>query len=290
MEDCKNSHYEATIDFEDWQKNVKNQRSVVSVRCKKCGISSNVLLRNFHFRKAAKCFCNGSIRWCSKEGHERLLEILDDSRFEPLEELKSLDWWLAQKFHNHSHIPIKCTKCNTVSPACELNRFVLTRTALCSCRFKTQTMVLDFVIDLCRERWPGRFEVKGEVPFAKHIGSLRLDIGISEKNMLVLGIEVDGAQHFRLSTGFKCNHEDIRKRDLSKELYAMQNRIPMIRVFQESVWAGEYNWRQSLSNFIEELANNNLQPMIYREPHKVYQEGAYATMREGSIVDVSIGV
>lgn len=267
-----------------WKSNVKDQNSKVCVVCKVCNHSCDVKVDNFHRRKKAGCFCTGTVRWNTKAGHDRMLSLISNSRFELMPHLQTLEGWLSEHRDNRSKLALRCTKCGAESTRCWINTFMLNRTADCNCRNKTQTEVEQFVRTVCSESFP-QTTVDREVPCK---GRMRLDIALYVNNKAILVVEIDGEQHFRCNTGFRMDFIAVQKRDLLKDFWCVENGIPMLRLRQESIQKRLFDWKNVLLKFIGRAHQNELQPLVYRQNHKVYLTGSYAEMRKCSNVHVQI--
>ena len=288
LKDCAESErYSCCIlSLTDWKKNVTSQKSLIPITCRICKYQTLVSINNFHWRLSAKCFCTGAVQWSSKEGHERLLELISKTRYVPLPEMLSFDVWSKMKMNNHSYLPIKCMDCGVIAEQCEINAFVQTSGAKCACRNKTETMVYKFIAHSCIELYGDQIEVKREESISRLKRPLKFDIAISAGGKIVLLVEVDGAQHFRRRTGFDMDYEGLFQRDLKKEIDAIQFGIPLVRIFQEDVWDERFDWKSFLTRFITRAVDGVLPLKVYRQPHLYYRSGDYLDLRKGTSVEV----
>jgi len=67
---------------------------------------------------------------------------------------------------------------------------------------------------------------------------------------LKLIIEVDGEQHFKQISNWK-SPDETRKIDIYKSICAINKGYTVIRIGQEEVWEGKYNWKASLKSIIK---------------------------------------
>ena len=265
-----------------WKLAVRDQNTRIDVTCAHCGHTTAVKLDNFHRRKRAACFCSNAVRWHSAEGHQRMLSIIAQSRFEPMPEILTLKGWMAVYRDNRSYLPIRCTRCGIVSTNCWINTFALNRTADCGCKNRTQQLVEDHVRSLCDQFVP-KIRVEREVACGNR---QHYDMCVYMQDRCILAIEVDGAQHFRKKTAFRVDFDAVQQRDLSKELNCLERGIPMLRLYQESVWKEQFDWRSAVHVAISRAADQSLPVCIFRQEHDVYKQGSYASIRHGTRAEV----
>ena len=287
--DCECGKYDAcgnVRNLDQWVKNVKGNGSLVDVRCQRCLYTTSVVLRNFHIRKSARCFCTGAVRWSTKEGHARLLEIVGRSRFRASQNLMSFEWWSSQPRDNYSHVSIICKECGVISENVQVNSFVRNQTAACGCLWKTERMVAEFVLDYCKAY--DAVSVVRQYPLGKMKKPLHCDIAVLHHRELLLAVEVDGAQHFRDNTQFAgITSHDLQTRDLIKERAATASGASLIRIYQEDAWLKKFDWQSFISDFIDKALARSLTIGVYHQPHVLYQKGIYARMRQGSVACVA---
>jgi len=146
--------------------------------------------------------------------------------------------------------------------------------------------VYEHISKECDRLFGNAFAAQSEFVFGSYKRPTRFDIAVVKGMSVELLIEVDGGQHFRLRTGFKCDHEAIRARDLAKEVYAVQNKVPLVRIYQQDVWNDAFDWKATLTCFLGAMSKGELHPKVYRQPHALYHSGEYAALRVGTIVEV----
>lgn len=290
VNDCVESkRYSCRIfSLADWKKCVSSQKSQVPIVCCICEYETSVQIDNFHTRLSAKCFCTGAVRWSSREGHARLLQLISKTKYEPLPEMLSFDTWSKKSVDNHSYLPIRCMDCGVNADKCEINAFVQTRGARCACLNQTETMVYKFISRLCVDLYGDQVEVKREESISRLKKPLKFDIAIYTGSKLVLFVEVDGAQHFRRSTGFGVYSEGLFERDVKKEIDAIEFGVSVLRVFQEDVWHNRFAWKSFIRRFVQRAVEGVLPLKVYRQHHMYYQSGDYLALRKGTKVEVDL--
>lgn len=285
LDDCEQGGYKPrgnVSNVSKWLQTVVGNKSKIDVVCKTCSFETTVVLRNFHIRKSAKCFCNGSVPWESREGHERLLQIIAQSRFKPTPEISNFALWSSVKRSDKSVLPIVCTDCNIKNDKVIINTFVRTMSAACGCRYKTEAMVGRFVESICCKL--GDLEVSLQEPMGRFHGTLRCDIVIKQSDSPILAVEVDGDQHFRDNTGFGgITAVAMQRRDLQKEENAMKLGCSVLRVFQESVWESRFDWKTFIEEKLRAAMEGTLPIGVYCQTHPRYTSGVYVDVREGAV-------
>lgn len=270
----------------DWLAASPNNKTAVRVRCLKCAFETSVIVRNFHRRRAARCFCTGAVPWMLPEAHAHFLRIVATTAFEPMPELLDFAQWKRMRITNHSKVRLQCRNCGVVSENVEVNAFVNHyRSASCACRSKTQRTVFNFLSAAV----PPGVQVLNEYKVAHWEESgrpMNVDIALVANGVAVLGIEVDGGQHFRKRTGFRCDFEGVQRRDFEKEVTCVNAGLPLVRVVQEDVHGSKFDWNAMLIDFATKAVEQRLACQVYRQKSHLYSEGSYASLRVGSIVEV----
>lgn len=281
--DCRGGGYElcCPATLQEWESTVTGNAFKIKVRCLGCKYVTDVVIRNFHVRKGAKCFCTGAVEWKSRHGHLQFLKIVETTSFELLNGLAEFQNWKRAKITNHSKVSLRCRVCSAVNDRVEVNAFSRNRSALCACSRKTQRMVFDFIADLVANQ-PGvccaNEYVIGTWPSGRPMCT---DIAIVANDNPCLCIEIDGAQHFRTNTGFKCDSAAIRQRDYDKEICCIKRGIPMLRLVQEDVWDKKFDWKKTITMFVKKSLQNKIRQGIHTQCSVLYSSGPYAAMREG---------
>lgn len=77
-------------------------------------------------------------------------------------------------------------------------------------------------------------------------------------------IELDGRQHFREITHWKSEVSEVRRRDIEKTIYLLENGYSLIRIDQIYVWRCINNWDIKLEECIFDILESNLDfPEVY---------------------------
>ena len=287
LHDCAEGGYELDEGFdnvEDWRANVTGNASRIRIRCKTCGYATAVIVRNFHHRKSARCFCTHSVRWNTPEGHAHFLDHVARSTYTAMPEVLDQSAWLAQDMHNHSRVRLKCKECGVVADKVEINKFTRAPWCDCACRNRTQRMVYDALCGLLKG---SGLSVVHELRIGRWESNrpMCIDIGILDGDVPIVGIEVDGGQHFRERRGFRYLFEAISRRDVTKEIASIAAGIHLIRIVQDDAWKAKFDWKTFCLSHIRRLVAERPQPCIHRQPSALYFEGEYREARVGSVLE-----
>jgi hypothetical protein len=76
---------------------------------------------------------------------------------------------------------------------------------------------------------------------------LPFDFSIEDLKLI---IELDGAQHFKQVSNWKC-HKETTKRDIYKMNKAVEQGYTVIRLLQENVYYDRTDWKMNLKNVIK---------------------------------------
>ena len=107
----------------------------------------------------------------------------------------------------------------------------------------------------------------------------------------ILLIEVDGRQHFESAYGSK-GLQSVQENDLDKEQFAVQQGIPLLRlyqpsIYQESIGRGGFDWKPYVKNMMIQAIEMKTTATVYRQPGEVaYRSGEYRDLRIGTSVEV----
>jgi len=187
---------------------------------------------------------------------------------------------------------LRCRICGASPESCCLHSFLQKRSADCACTWKTQALVYAQSI-LLVDRVVGSSNVRVERErslFCVEKGwPCRYDVVFydAKTNRPLLVLEVDGIQHFVKSMRqTDKSFATLLRRDLQKEEEAVRAGVTVIRFYQEDIWKARFDWKRLIVPLIERAFERNLEPCVVRQPHKLYNEGLYFSMRVGTIVDV----
>jgi very-short-patch-repair endonuclease len=110
------------------------------------------------------------------------------------------------------------------------------------CKNKTEAKIYDWLKKY--------FKVERQKTFkgCENERPLRFDFYLSDYNII---IECDGIQHFKEIEYWNMDLSERQKRDKFKEDFLLQNKIAIIRIFQEDVWHDRIDWKNELKKHIE---------------------------------------
>ena len=246
------------------------------------------LLRHFKDTRTAACWCNGQASYASAEGHVRVLNIVSTTGLQPSEELKCLQWYLANVHGENDPVPVVCPNCNSVATSTSISNLIKRQSAGCDCKWKTQRMIRDWITDHV-DSMHTRVVVVSELKAPDRIqskragGRMAYDIALQVGDVTILIVEIDGRQHFDPVPAW----EATKVNDVSKEIAAVEDGIPMLRLYQVDVWRKKFEWKAWLENMIELAMKRELVATVHRQPGcVVYKSDQYIARRRGSVVEV----
>lgn len=248
----------------------------------------NCLLRHFKDTRTAACWCNGQAPYASAAGHARVLSVVSTAGLQPSEDLRSLEWYLANVHGENDAVPLVCSDCNCVVTTTSISNLIRRESAGCDCRWKTQRMIRDWVAEHVSRLYPG-IDVVFELKAAERIqsrragGRMAYDVALQEGSTTLLILEIDGRHHFDLVPAW----EATKANDLSKEIAAVEDGTPMLRLSQVDAWRKKFAWKAWLEKMICAAVDKKLAATVYRQPGCVsYAVGQYVARRRGSVVEV----
>ena len=97
----------------------------------------------------------------------------------------------------------------------------------------------------------------------------------------ILIIEVDGRHHF-----VDDDKKNTIENDLIKELAAIDNKVSMLRLDQNSVWHSRFDWKSVVAKTLEAVLEEPSLCKIHRHPIEAYQIEAYQSIRRGTSVQL----
>lgn len=289
-----------------WRANATNVHNTVPLVCSVCHHVVAPTFDGFFSGKRqgrAGCRCSGHGTWATEQARQELLMMIHDAGFRPLEFLTSAEAYAAEGVNAHTRLPIECTKCHVRPHRTPLYSFRVHGSAECNCRWKTQRFVHEGIEQLIEEIAPECMFVVGESWFndKKSTKNRRMpyDVVVCRRSdaKVLLIIEIDGRHHFVDEFAFRkegpSDHDQVLKNDVDKEIHAMEKHIPMVRLFQPTVYEkffrrGGFDWKPYLKRMLRQAWEETLPPKIYRQPgESLYRSGQYRAMRVGTIVEVS---
>jgi hypothetical protein len=246
------------------------------------------LLRHFKETHTAACWCNGQALYASAEGHTRVLSVVAAAGLQPSEDLCRLEWYLANVHGEHDTVPVICPDCNSVVTSTSISNLTQRQSAGCDCRWKTQRMIRDWVAEHISRLYP-EIDVVFELKAAERIqskgagGRMAYDVALQEGPTTILILEIDGRQHFDPMSEWEATQVN----DVSKEIAAVEDGTPMLRLSQVDVWRKKFEWQAWLEKMIRLAVSKQLAATVHRQPGCVsYTSGQYVARRRGSVVDV----
>ena len=96
-----------------------------------------------------------------------------------------------------------------------------------------------------------------------------------------------GEQHFDDQSGTKHrNHTYCGVSDREKERQFISHNVPLLRLFQPSVWRDTCKWKSYIALCLRKSREGVLETAVYTQDHSVYTAGSYAAHRQiGSSCD-----
>lgn len=275
-------------DLQELERNLCSNTKLPLV-CSVCDFRpGDCMLRHFKDTRTAACWCNGQASYSSASGHEQVLQAVLTCGLKPSSELESLEWYTANIKGEHDKIPVLCPTCNSISRSTSISNFMRRKSVACDCRWKTQSMVREWLEDHVSALFPTT-RVVSELKAPDRIqsqaagGRLAYDIVLQKNNKPILIIEVDGRQHFENNSHW----EQTKVNDLHKEVAAIEDGIPMIRLYQPTVWRGKFDWRSWLVPMVARAVLQTLEVIVHRHPNcMAYLSESYVCRRKHTIVEV----
>jgi hypothetical protein len=246
------------------------------------------LLRHFKDTRTAACWCNGQASYASAQGHARVLRLIAATALQPSKDLRLLEWYLANVHGENDAVPVACPDCNTVVTSTSISNLVKRQSVGCDCRWKTQRMIRDWVAEHVSRLYPGIgvvFELKAaeRIQSKRAGGRMAYDVALQEGTTTVLILEIDGRQHFDPVPEW----ETTKANDFSKEVAAVEDGIPMLRLCQPDAWRKKFGWQAWLEKMIRLAVSKQLAAAVHRQPGCVsYTSGQYVARRSESVIEV----
>lgn len=299
LEFLETTHFQPLepITEEWWSSNVTTVHKTIPLQCVDCGYIVRPKVDNFFGntcqRGTARCRCSGKGKWDCEEGRRELLKHIEASGFVAHGFLTSSEEYAKKDVTAKTYIPIQCVQCGDCPKRCRLQHFMATGTAGCACKWKTQQMVREWVETETERMAPGSMRVATE----SHFRDVRSPAGkampydivvfqIVDRRVLLI-IEVDGRQHFDSAMAGIDLFNALQRRDMLKEIDAVERNVPMVRLHQPSVWKGTFDWKPYITRMILQAWEKTLPLKVFRQPGEAsYVSGSYASLRLGTVVEV----
>lgn len=281
----------ALLDKKEWEKGSFGAFSNLPLKCTVCDtIPENCQLSNFVRTKGALCWCSKSRPYCDENGRQQVLRIAYGTQYEPKGWMLDADEWKARNMDANSKLLLQCTFCHYSSSSTSIAQFVRSKSTVCDCKWKTQATVCRWLemhatalqVEIKREyKFPGNLSKCGsDMPY---------DVAVLKDGKVILLFEVDGPQHFDDIWDNERKFNRTVNNDLDKEVYAIENGIPIARLYQPDVWSESFQWRPAVLEGIELAMAGKLKATVYRHPGvQAYTTGVYSRIREGTCVQVSM--
>lgn len=289
IELLSSSRLEAVDPVEDytwWKANVLNNTAQISLKCSDCGyVAVSSIKKVAAANGSMKCLCNGHVLASDNGYRELVLKKLfqTESNVTPSHKMLSLAWWKENIQSSEDALILMCDRCGAESSSTTVHNIMSKDrvTTACNCRFKTQTLVLEWTKQFTKDMFP-ELTVTNEKIFdtLRDKRPLRYDVCVLDSSgHVVLLIEIDGDQHFKPWGGNK-KFEDLQRHDLMKDKWASTHNIPLIRLVQRSVWNEKFDWKSLIKSTIHDLTQGNVPTcVIYQPGAKEYTTGTFAELR-----------
>jgi very-short-patch-repair endonuclease len=133
------------------------------------------------------------------------------------------------------------------------------------CIHKTEAKLYDWLITL--------YKIIREVKFEwcknlKTNACFKYDFLLEDLNII---IELDGSGHFIQIKNW--NHPDLsRARDVYKMKLALDRNYHIIRILQEDIWFDRINWKNILTNLINQIKDSGVPQVLYATDSNLYDK------------------
>jgi len=273
------------LDADAWRKLAPGAHDIIDLLCTKCGTRPECCsISNFVRSRGALCWCSESRPYNGEDGRLRVLAMAEQSQMQPSGWMLCPDEWTHRNVMADTKLLLKCKLCNVTTESTTLAHFVRNPTTGCMCKWKTQTMVLNWMAS----KWTICREYLFDAVKSRWGGNLPYDCAVMKNGCVKLLLEIDGRQHFeegRLGlTGARFDRKLVN--DLDKEVRAIENGIPLVRMYQEDVWENRFDWKATIEAFVHAALCGELPIEVHRQPHQLYRSGEYARVRKGTKVEV----
>ena len=259
------------IDEEEWKEKCTGKNYCPPIRCVKHNILvTTTSITSLTHRQGVGCKeCNPTMNpWRDRYGDFLALvtEGCPGCRLEIDEE----EW--KEKCTGKNYCPpILCVKHNILVTTTSISNLTQGHGVGCpSCVNKTEGILLNWL----ESKYPSK--VRHQFPGPVWKGRTHFDFAVTLPSAKAVLVEVDGPQHF-WETAYHFSWETC-ERDKQKEEWAVANGYSVVRVLQEDVWSGRYNWEGWLQRCIE----GDSPPQVFVPPdvrEYTASESAYAVLR-----------
>lgn len=257
---------------------LKNSHKFIYFTCPDCGHTLHLQMYSITLLKRWCKYCTNR-GWCQDYckiclpktimGHKRMKAGWD---FEKNAAQGHFPHMTSMNCRNKRHF--LCDKCNSsffTSP----NDIICHNQWCPKCKHKTEHMVYKWAVE---KYGATDVEFQFRRPWLKNSGTnsfLSMDICI--KGIIV--IEIDGPQHFVQISNW-TSPEDSQIRDFMKETMILNNNMSMIRVVQNDVLHKKFDWKQFISQTVDELEAEAGNRIVLQPNAPEYTCGIYVTTRQ----------
>lgn len=252
--------------YEEWQRAMVDKNSAIILECTTCRARGSSSLSNFTRTKSSPCFCDGSLSVKSESYFDRFREQVEQGRF--ASSITTFPEWLCVVNGCNSRIALTCTACKCqVFP--KLCNFMRGSAGHCNCSGQVSEARIQRFLDTIVNGHSGDFAVCAEFAFPDLLGTggrpLRFDFAILKGSVAKLLVEVDGLHHFQRGWTYGANStNNAMEHDISKELYAMSNGIPIARVQTSVVHRNLLEWNRWLQGIANVAMEDKIELGVYR--------------------------
>jgi hypothetical protein len=255
------------MSWEWWQANIDGFQSMIYAICKNCEFVCNTsCIGNIVAGNGIPCMCTGNVLWTHEARRVQITTSFSETEVDTSE--MTPIWWKENILGIRSRLRVICKICNTICTP-TIGDYTCRGGIGCTCPNRTEAKLLKWLNEQFEE--VGTQAGKCVNPTTER----KLPFDFSVNNTFV---ELDGdIGHFGLDF-LKQPCEDIPKRDLLKEKWAIGNGFSVIRVYQPHVWYDRVDWQGYLLQSFHALTLDAT-PRVITQNIPQYTSGIYAQLR-----------
>lgn len=252
--------------YEDWQRDMIDKNSAIVLECTTCRAKGDTSLSNFMRTKSSPCFCDGSLSVKNESYFERFSALVEQGRF--ASSVTTFPEWLATVNSVQSHVELTCTVCKRqVFP--KVHHFMRGSAGRCDCSVQVSEGRVGRLLDATVNGHSDDCTVHAEFAFSELRGiggrPLKFDFAILKGSVVKLLVEVDGVHHFQRDWAYGTDStNNALEHDLSKEVHAMLNGIPIARVQTSVVHRNLLEWNRWLQGIATAAMEDAAKLGVYR--------------------------
>ena len=255
---------------EDWLEHCDGKRFCPVLKCNEplCGeIVKTTSIHNLKSGHSVGCSCRNVQLQHWRHRRAEIVKMGEERGFTVV--TTEEDW--LEHCDGASFCPVlRCKTCGvTVTTTC-IHSLTQNQGIGCTCRNKTERKLFEWL----QTRFPTAVvttQYRG--PTTACGGQTHFDFHLSFPDGLCVLLELDGPQHFwRPTYNFD---EDISKRDLLKEEFAIQRGLCVVRVLQTDVWDDRYGWQGWLVDSVAAARTGDARVFTPDAPAYRSRESAY---------------